>query len=157
MELSRRWCKSCGFEIPKRRLEILPGCVVCTACSSEEKFSGVPVINHKTGNEVQVVKDPSVAAEFLKKSSRTGYGTLRGVSSGNTGISKRKVKGLSGTTSAVPGRIDFERAGKIAMNEYECYGIIKCKRYLDTAVSNRNITKLQAEKILQLITEIYNI
>jgi len=144
-------CKHCGNLIPFKRLEIIPGCRTCVNCTTEEKFSGVPVINHKTGNEVQVVKDPEVAKEFLKKASRTGYGTLRGVSSGNTSGPKRKVKGLVGTTAAVPGRENFDRIGKIAMQEFESFGIVRCTKLVQTAVSNRNITQLQGEKILQLI------
>jgi hypothetical protein len=144
-------CKSCGSVIPFKRLEIIPGCTTCVNCSSEAKFSGVPVINHKTGNEVQVVKDPEAAKEFLKKSSRAGYGTMRGVSSGNTALAKKKVKGLVGTTASVPGKEQFERIGKIAMKEFETFGIVRCTKLVQTAVSNRNITQLQGEKILQLI------
>ena len=144
-------CKSCGNTIPCKRLEIMPGCTTCVNCSIESKFSGVPVINHKTGNEVQVVKDPEVAKEFLKKSSRAGYGTMRGISSGNTALAKKKVRGLVGTTAAVPGKENFERYGKIAMQEFESFGIVRCTKLVQTAVSNRNITQLQGEKILQLI------
>jgi hypothetical protein len=144
-------CKTCGNSIPFKRLEIIPGCTTCVNCSSESKFSGVPVINHKTGNEVQVVKDPEVAKEFLKKSSRAGYGTMRGISSGNTALAKKKVRGLVGTTAAVPGKENFERYGKIAMQEFESFGIVRCTKLVQTAVSNRNITQLQGEKILQLI------
>lgn len=70
-------CKTCLTEIPEKRWDL--GYRVCTTCSTEARWSGVPVINHKTGNEVQIVKDPEVAAEFLAKSARVGFGTLRGM------------------------------------------------------------------------------
>lgn len=149
-------CRKCGNLIPPKRIQALTGCTTCTSCSSEAKFSGVPVINHKTGNEVQVVKDPDVAKEFLKKASRTGYGTLRGVSSGNTAGPKRKVKGLVGTTAAVPGRENFDRIGKIAMQEFESFGIVRCQKYIQTAISNRNITPAQGEKIMHLINLLHS-
>ena len=144
-------CKLCGTAIPFKRIEIMSGCTTCVHCSSEAKFSGVPVINHKTGNEVQVVKDPEAAREFLKKSSRAGYGTMRGVSSGNTASVKKKVKGLVGTTAAVPGHKQFDHFGKLAAKEFELYGIVKCTKLIQNAVANRNITKQQGDRILNLV------
>ena len=70
-------CKSCGNPMPDKRKEM--GYSVCVSCSTESKWSAVPVVHHKTGNEFQVVKDPEVAAEFVAKSSRCGFGTLRGM------------------------------------------------------------------------------
>jgi hypothetical protein len=69
-------CK-CGNSIPQKRREL--GYKVCVSCSTESKWSGVQVVHHKTGNEIQVVKDPEVAAEFIAKSSRAGFGALRGM------------------------------------------------------------------------------
>lgn len=70
------FCK-CGNSIPEKRKQL--GYSVCISCSTEEKWSGVQVVHHKTGNEIQVVKDPEVAAEFIAKSSRKGFGTLKGM------------------------------------------------------------------------------
>jgi hypothetical protein len=70
---------------PKRR-EL--GYSNCVKCSTEEKWSGVQVVHHKTGNEIQVVKDPEVAAEFVAKSTRSGFGALKGM----TGSWKRPVR-----------------------------------------------------------------
>lgn len=72
-------CRSCLTSVHEGRWQL--GYRTCVKCSVESKWSGVPVINHKTGNEIQIVKDPEVAAEFLAKSARVGFGTLRGVSS----------------------------------------------------------------------------
>lgn len=73
-------CGKCKTPFPLQRYEM--GYKNCTECSAEPKWSAVPVINHKTGNEVQIVKDPEDAAEFLHKSARVGFGTMRGMSSG---------------------------------------------------------------------------
>ncbi len=72
-------CKSCGQPLHPQRVSL--GYQVCVNCSTEARWSGVPVVNHKTGNEIQIVKDPEVAADFLAKSARVGFGTLRGMSS----------------------------------------------------------------------------
>lgn len=144
-------CIHCGSKIPWQRLQIRPDTKTCVNCTTEERVSGVPVINHKTGNEIQIVKDPEVAEEFLRKSARTGYGTLRGVSSGNTNATKRKVKGLVGTTATIPGKDSFERIGRIALREFELFGMVHCRKYISNSINNRSITKQQGEKILYAI------
>lgn len=68
-------CKKCGEEMPVKRKEL--GYTECIKCSTATKWAGVPVINHKTGNEIQVVKDPEVAAEFMALSNRAGFGHFR--------------------------------------------------------------------------------
>lgn len=69
-------CK-CGNKIPELRVK--KGYKTCVTCSTESKWSGVQVVHHKTGNETQIIKDPEVAADFIAKSARSGYGTLKGV------------------------------------------------------------------------------
>jgi len=69
-------CK-CGNNIPDLRVK--KGYKTCVSCSTESKWSGVQVVHHKTGNETQIIKDPEVAADFIAKSARSGYGTLKGV------------------------------------------------------------------------------
>ena len=69
-------CK-CGNKIPDLRVK--KGYKTCVNCSTESKWSGVQVVHHKTGNETQIIKDPEVAADFIAKSARSGYGTLKGV------------------------------------------------------------------------------
>ena len=69
-------CK-CGNKIPELRVK--KGYKTCVSCSTESKWSGVQVVHHKTGNETQIIKDPEVAADFIAKSARSGYGTLKGV------------------------------------------------------------------------------
>lgn len=55
------------------------GYLECVNCSETPRVSGVQLTYHKTGNTIQVVKDPEVAAEFIAKSTRCGFGTLRGM------------------------------------------------------------------------------
>jgi len=50
------YCK-CGSEIPIKRVEFLQKNnkrVCCINCSSESKVACYPVINHKTGNSIEI-------------------------------------------------------------------------------------------------------
>jgi|688.fasta_scaffold617285_1 hypothetical protein len=85
-------CNKCKTAFPTERYDI--GYRTCIECSEEPKWSAVPVINHKTGNEIQIVKDPEDAAEFLHKSARVGFGTMRGMSSSY----KRKTNKAASST-----------------------------------------------------------
>jgi hypothetical protein len=85
-------CNKCKTTFPTERYDI--GYRTCIECSEEPKWSAVPVINHKTGNEIQIVKDPEDAAEFLHKSARVGFGTMRGMSSSY----KRKTNKAASST-----------------------------------------------------------
>lgn len=73
-------CKSCEQPVHPKRIEL--GYRTCVLCSTEKMWSGIPITNHKTGNEIQIVKDPEVAAEFMAKSARVGFGTMRGMTTG---------------------------------------------------------------------------
>jgi hypothetical protein len=53
------------------------GYTVCVECSSEKKASGHLVVHHKTGNEIQVIKDPETAAKMASMSNRNGFGSNR--------------------------------------------------------------------------------
>jgi hypothetical protein len=69
----------CGNEIADGRYKL--GYRTCLDCSSEKKWSGIQIVYHKTGNDIQIVKDPDDAAEFLAKTSRKGFGAMRGMTS----------------------------------------------------------------------------
>ena len=70
-------CKKCGNPFPDRRKDL--GYSNCVSCSTESKWAGVPLIHHKTGNCIQIIKDPEVAEEFIAKSKRAGFGAMRGM------------------------------------------------------------------------------
>lgn len=111
-------CEKCKTPFPSQRYEM--GYRNCTECSAEPKWSAVPVINHKTGNEVQIVKDPEDAAEFLHKSARVGFGTMRGMSSGY----KRKSNTVSASAVVLPDAPPTDRvlSRKALPNEYPQVG-----------------------------------
>jgi len=67
-------CK-CNDEIPVGRLRL--GYKVCVNCSTVERYGCAPLINHKTGNTIQIMSQ-SDAAKIAKMTRRRGYGTMLG-------------------------------------------------------------------------------
>ena len=65
-------CK-CNDKIPKGRLRL--GFKVCVNCSTVERYGCAPLINHKTGNTIQIMSQ-SDAAKIAKMTRRRGYGTM---------------------------------------------------------------------------------
>lgn len=70
-------CKKCGNIISEARLKILPQTIVCVNCSDVNKFGVINVINHKTGNNIQIV-DKETADKVNKMAQRKTYGSNLG-------------------------------------------------------------------------------
>ena len=67
-------CK-CNNIIPQGRVDL--GYKVCVNCSTTEAYGCAPLINHKTGNSIQIMSS-SDAARIAKLTQRRGYGTMLG-------------------------------------------------------------------------------
>ena len=65
-------CK-CGNIIPSGRVNL--GYKTCVNCSTTEMYGCAPLINHKTGNSIQIMSQ-SDAAKISKMTRRRGYGTM---------------------------------------------------------------------------------
>ena len=65
-------CK-CNKIIPKLRVKL--GYRVCIGCSTTEQYGCTPLINHKTGNSIQIMSK-SDATKIAKMTQRRGYGTM---------------------------------------------------------------------------------
>ena len=65
-------CK-CEKIIPNGR--VILGYKVCVNCSDTERYGCAPLINHKTGNSIQIMSQ-SDAAKIAKMTRRRGYGTM---------------------------------------------------------------------------------
>ena len=151
-------CKACQIEIHPKRFEL--GYRTCVECSSEPKWSSVPVINHKTGNEIQIVKDPEVAAEFMAKSARKGFGTLKGMSSSY----KRKVTTTPRIQKPIPEKEvsdkilsrrpmpnDFEAVGTEVMDILETQTIEQAHAHIEKSLSEKRIFGVHAEQLRNII------
>lgn len=153
-------CKTCFITIPIQRFNL--GYRICINCSNEPKWSSVPVINHKTGNEIQIIKDPEVAAEFLAKSARQGFGTLRGMS--------KSYKRITNTLEPQPPKLtpsqppsdrvinrkqlphQFESIGEKVMELIEAKDKKTALCLIDSSLQEKSIWKNQANQ-LRLIVE----
>jgi hypothetical protein len=152
-------CNKCKTTFPTERYDI--GYRTCIECSEEPKWSAVPVINHKTGNEIQIVKDPEDAAEFLHKSARVGFGTMRGMSSSY----KRKTSKAASSIKLLPESVPVDRIlGRNTLpNEYLQVGE-QVMAYVDAGEWEKARTEIQtalAEKRIwgvhyRSLTEILN-
>ncbi len=67
-------CK-CENTIPQIRVSL--GYRTCVDCSTTEAYGCAPVINHKTGNSIQIMSSRD-AARIAKITRRRGYGTMLG-------------------------------------------------------------------------------
>ena len=67
-------CK-CTKIIPQGRVNL--GFTTCVDCSTTEKYGCAPLINHKTGNSIQIMSS-SDAKRIAKLTQRRGYGTMLG-------------------------------------------------------------------------------
>ena len=67
-------CK-CNNIIPQGRVDL--GYHVCVNSSTTEAYGCAPLINHKTGNSIQIMSS-SDAARISKMTQRRGYGTILG-------------------------------------------------------------------------------
>tara|TARA_R100000406_G_scaffold74291_1_gene54577 strand:+ start:281 stop:493 length:213 start_codon:yes stop_codon:yes gene_type:complete len=65
-------CK-CNNIIPEGRLRL--GFKVCVNCSTVSKYGCAPIINHKTGNTIQIMSSED-ADKIAKLTRRRGYGTM---------------------------------------------------------------------------------
>jgi len=65
-------CK-CNNIIPHERVQL--GYKTCVNCSTTEKYGCAPLINHKTGNSIQIMSQ-SDAVKIAKLTRRSGYGTM---------------------------------------------------------------------------------
>ena len=76
-EMKMITCSCCGGPMPELRLTKY-GYSHCIKCSTVERVGCVPVVNHKTGNAIEIVdKDTAIrASNFL---ARPGYGVSRGI------------------------------------------------------------------------------
>ena len=70
-------CNKCGDKMPVLRFAKY-GYKSCVNCSSVQRLGGVPITNHKTGNEIQIMPMED-AQRLYKLSQRQGYGVCKGM------------------------------------------------------------------------------
>ncbi len=75
IKLKMTECANCGGEMPLlKRTQY--GYKNCVKCSDVQPYGCVHIVNHKTGNEIQIL--PAELAEKVNRmAERTGYGVLK--------------------------------------------------------------------------------
>jgi len=157
-------CK-CGTQIPEARVNM--GYRVCVECSTEARWSVVPVNYHKTGNTAEIIKDPELAEEFMFMSSRKGFGVMRGM----TSTRRKKVtrqEPVEKKEEVQPTVIEpkvmsrymptyyFEEVGENAVKIAESESIDKALAYVEAALNERLIYKKQADQIKEILNYLQN-
>jgi hypothetical protein len=140
---------------------------VCVECSTEARWSVVPVNYHKTGNTAEIIKDPELAEEFMFMSSRKGFGVMRGM----TSTRRKKVtrqEPVEKKEEVQPTVIEpkvmsrympayyFEEVGENAVKIAESESIDKALAYVETALNERLIYKKQADQIKEILNYLQN-
>jgi hypothetical protein len=150
-------CK-CGSSIPQARIDM--GYKVCVECSTESKWTVVPVNYHKTGNTAEIIKDPEAAEDFLYMSSRKGFGVMRGLTSvrRKPKVTQPREKKEETITSLPPKVMSkympsykFEEVGEKAISIAEKETIEKALTYISQALDERLIYKKQADQLTEII------
>jgi hypothetical protein len=117
------------------------------------------VVNHKTGNEIQIVKDPEVAADFLAKSARVGFGTLRGMTSSRkprkavtpreVKIEEKPVHSYELSRRALPH--EFDAVCQEALDLLERAGSGLALSYVEEALEQKRIYRVHAKRICEIL------
>ena len=79
MNLESIECVKCANKMPLLRYTLY-GYNYCIKCSTVEKVGGVVIVNHKTGNEIQIMP-AEIASRLYRLSQRSGYGVCNGMKS----------------------------------------------------------------------------
>jgi|LakMenEpi03Aug12_release.lakeMendotaPanAssembly.Ray.scaffolds.fasta_scaffold89380_3 hypothetical protein len=152
-------CK-CGSEIPQKRFEM--GYRTCTSCSTEHRWTIVPVNYHKTGNTAEIIKDPEVAADFLFQSQRKNFGVLRGMTSSRSRKTEsvhREKRQIQTTIPLIKSTVkerylpeyDFENVGLETMNILESKGAETAIIHIQKSLEEKRIFKKQADRLIEIV------
>ncbi|MAZ30847.1 MAG: hypothetical protein CMP57_02000 [Flavobacteriales bacterium] len=143
-------CKKCDETIPQGRVDL--GYSVCVECSEVEKYGCVDVVNHKTGNTIEVLsrKDADQASKLTK---RTGFGTLRSLRSGKAPKEKISIGGSPCSNVFIGTKESFERVGKDCMMWIELEDYERVTKTLDKAKRDWVISDLQYHRLWKIMKE----
>ena len=152
-------CK-CGTGIHPRRVEL--GYNTCVECSTEKKWGVVQIVYHKTGNTVEVVKDPEVAAQAYAMSQRKGFGVMKGL----TGSHRKHTTAKEPNTTILPDKpltdriisrkpmyTEWETVGEEALTILEKNGLSLALQHLETALESKRIIRYDMKRLVPILEE----
>tara|TARA_Y100000816_G_C25816525_1_gene427294 strand:+ start:112 stop:651 length:540 start_codon:yes stop_codon:yes gene_type:complete len=143
-------CKKCNETIPQGRVDL--GYKVCVKCSEVEKYGCVDVVNHKTGNTIEVLsrKDADQASKLTR---RTGFGTLRSLRAGKAPKEKVELGGSPCSKAFIGTKESFEKVGEECMMWIELKDYDRVKKTLKKAKKNWVISDLQYHRLWRIMKE----
>ncbi len=142
-------CKGCNTKIPKARINL--GYKVCVKCSDVERYGCVDIVEHKTGNTIQVLsREDAEQAKLLTQ--RTGFGTLRSLRSGSSQKSKGKL-GKCCSTAFIGTEKSFEEVGEQCMLWVDLEDWDKIPKTLKKALDSKVISKIQWNRLNRIFKE----
>jgi hypothetical protein len=152
-------CKKCTEPMPPKRLEL--GYTVCVECSTEKRFGAVPVTNHKTGNTIEVIKDPEQAAKINAMMQRKGFGIMAGIAGSHKKTFTEAVNSQVKITEGIPPRdrvisrrmpsYDYENVGHETIAILEKTGIDPAMEHIQKCLSENRIYGKQARQLEEIV------
>jgi len=154
-------CKKCGNKFPTKRKEM--GYNVCTDCSTEQSWSCSALTYHKTGNTIEVIKDPETAYNINQMASRKNYGVASGVTGNyrkfkNEDGPKKEPKRIDMTGHIYSNKLaskgtlngktqDFEKQGAMLLSILDSEGLESAKNWLKNEYTNLRLSQKDFVKL----------
>ena len=144
------------------------GYKVCVKCSTELGWSCSALTHHKTGNTIEIIKDPEVAHNINAMAQRKSFGVMSGITGRypryrkESDIPKRKPKFedqtglfiehkkeslgvLNGITK------DFNKTGETAIDILESHGLDLAKKYIIEQYHNLDLSAKDFTRLISMI------
>ena len=164
-------CKKCNETYPQQRKDM--GYTVCVECSTEKGWSCSALTFHKTGNSIEIIKDPEVAYNINQMASRKSFGVMSGITgryrrynpNQETSPKKRKFIDQTGlvyehkheTKGTRPGvTVDFEKQGNEAFTILEKDGFEKAIDWIKNEYKELRLYPQDFVKLIGMIKTIGN-
>lgn len=164
-------CKKCQESFPKKRKDL--GYSVCVKCSTEQGWSCSALTHHKTGNTIEIIKDPELAYNINQIASRKSYGVMSGVTGrykryrSDKDIPERKTKIVNKAGEIINGKskklgilngqtMDFEIQIQQAFSILDSNGINDCIEWIKAQYKSLLLSQSDFVRIIKIIKTVYN-
>lgn len=138
---------NCGSLIPKKRIDL--GYNTCVNCSDVKKVKAVDIVYHKTGNTIEALPS-DIADEINAKSSRRGFGIMKGMQSGGEKIyNPKNIK--VGASNNIIGATEFQlnEIGNEMFEIYDVLGVDESNKFINLKFHQNIISLSQKNKLLK--------
>jgi len=144
------------------------GYKVCVKCSTEPGWSCSALTHHKTGNTIEIIKDPEVAHNINAMAQRKSFGVMSGITGRypkyhkESNAPKRKPKFEDQTGLIIERRKeslgvlngitkDFNKTGKLAIDILESKGLNAAKEYILNKYHNLDLSSKDFTQLIAMV------